>query len=117
MNLETLTELPGFVATCLVDAETGFVLASESGNSGFDLEQAAAANVDVVRAKRAALKVLGFGDESVEDIMITIGSQNHLIRPLESEHDVFVYLAVDKKTANMGMARLKLKAMEGTLKF
>jgi len=47
---------------------------------------------------------------------ITLGGQYHLIRPLESNRSVFIYLAVDRKVANLGMARLKVKAVEGTLK-
>ena len=114
-DISDLKDLAGFIGACLVDAESGLMLASESGSTKFDLEAAGAANTEVVRAKNAAMEALGLKDH-IEDILITLGGQYHLIRPLEANRSVFIYLAVDKKTANLGMARLKVKSVEGALK-
>ena len=81
----------------------------------FDVEAAGAANTEVVRAKNDAMKALGL-DDYIEDILITLGTQMHLIRPLASNPMVFVYVALDRKKANLGMARLAVKNVEGTLK-
>ncbi len=114
-NISELKNIAGFIGACLVDSESGLMLASEAGGGKFDLEAAGAANTEVVRAKNAAMKALGLNDH-IEDILITLGSQLHLIRPLTSNPAVFVYVALDRKSANLGMARLNVKNVEGTLK-
>ena len=114
-DISQLSEIAGFIGACLVDSDSGMMLAAEAGNGKFDLEAAGAANTEVVRAKNAAIKTLGLTD-SIEDILITLDSQFHLIRPLQANPSVFIYVALDRKTANLAMARLKTKAVEGTLK-
>ena len=113
-DISALKELDGFIGGCLVDSETGLMLASEGGGK-FDLESAGAANTQVVRAKNQALKALGL-DDGIEDILITLGNQYHLIRPLTANSAIFIYAALDRKVANLGLARLKVKAVEATLK-
>jgi len=107
-------EIAGFIGACLVDTETGLMMASEGGGADFDLETAGAANVEVVKAKMSAMKLLDL-DEKIDDILITLGSQFHLIRPLVNTPTVFIYLALDKKAANLGMARVQLKKVEKQL--
>ena len=114
-NLSELKNLAGFIGACLVDSDSGLMLASETSAIKFDLEAAGAANTEVVRAKNAAMKALGL-DDSIEDILITLGTQIHLIRPLAANPAIFVYVALDRSTSNLGMARLKVKSVEGTLK-
>ena len=114
-DISELKNIAGFIGACMVDSDSGMMLASEAGNGKFDLEAAGAANTEVVRAKNAAMQALGLKD-SIEDILITLTSQYHLIRPLASNPAVFIYVALDRKTANLGMARLNVKNVEGTLK-
>ncbi len=114
-NISELKNIAGFIGACLVDSDTGLMLASESSGTKFDLEAAGAANTEVVRAKNAAMQALGL-DDAIEDILITLGTQYHLIRPLAANPAVFVYVAVDRKSANLGMARLSVKNVEGKLK-
>lgn len=113
-DISALNDIAGFIGACLVDSETGMMLAAEKGNGKLDLEAAGAANTEVVRAKNAAMAALGLQDH-IEDILITLGSQYHLIRPLQSSPTVFIYVALDKKNANLGMARLNVKKVEGGL--
>lgn len=113
MNIDALEEITGFIGGCVVDSDTGLMIASHKVGS-FDLEGAGAANTEVVKAKNAAIKALGLND-SIEDILITLGQQFHLIRPLEANPSVFIYVALDKKGANLGMARLQVKKVEQTL--
>lgn len=113
MDISALEEIGGFIGGCVVDSDTGLMLASHSV-SVFDLEAAGAANAEVVKAKNTAIRALGLED-SIEDILITLGKQYHLIRPLEANPSVFIYVSLDKKGANLGMARLQVKKVEQTL--
>ena len=113
LDISKLSEIKGIIGACLVDSDTGLTLAKEAGGK-FDLDTAGAANVEVVRAKLQAIDALKLNDV-IEDILITLGKQFHLIRPLEKNPNIFVYVALDKKTANLGLARLQVKAVEETL--
>ena len=113
IDITALSSIGGFIGACLVDSETGLMMASEGGGS-LDLEAAGAANTEVVKAKLAAIEMLGLND-SIDDILITLGKQFHLIRPLEKTPTVFLYVALDKKSANLGMARVQVKNVEKTL--
>ncbi|WP_106745904.1 hypothetical protein [Yoonia maritima] len=113
VDISKLTEVGGFIGACLVDSETGLMMASEGGGA-LDLEAAGAANTEVVKAKLSAIEMLGL-DDHIDDILITLGKQFHLIRPLDQTPTVFLYVALDKKLANLGMARVQVKNVEKTL--
>lgn len=113
LDITALNEINGFIGGCLVDSETGLMMAAVGGGK-LDLEAASAANTEVVRAKNQAIRVLGLND-SIEDILITLGKQFHLIRPIEKTPTVFLYVALDRKVANLGLARVQVKKVEQTL--
>ena len=110
INLSDLSQIDGFIGACLVDSDSGMVLGMEGGGN-VNLEVAAAGNTEVVSAKRKTMKALNLKD-SIEDILITLGKQYHLIRPLESNDALFLYLALNRSSANLGMARMQLKSFE-----
>ncbi len=112
-DISGLNSIAGFIGACLVDSESGMVIVAEGGGK-LDMETAGAVNSEVVKAKLSAMQSLGL-DDSIEDILITLGKQFHLIRPLAKNPQVFLYLALDKKAANLALARLELKKIEGTL--
>lgn len=115
INFGPLIEQPGFIGACVVDSSTGMVLAIEGGGR-VDLEVAAAGNTEVVRAKRRTIQALNLKDR-IEDILISLASQYHLIRPLEKNDSIFLYVALDRKLGNLAMARIAMKNVEQSLVF
>lgn len=112
-SLTKLNQIDGFVGAALVDSESGMLLGQEGGGN-LNLEIAAAGNTEVVRAKRKTMSNLGI-KESIEDILITLGKQYHLIRPLRSRSTLFFYVALDRSRANLAMARIALADVEKDL--
>jgi hypothetical protein len=112
-SLEKLADLEGYVGACIVDSNSGMMLGAHGGGP-INLEMAAAGNTEVVRAKRKTMKSLDLKD-SIEDILITLGKQYHLIRPLHNNDGLFIYLVLDKARANLAMGRHRLSETEKTL--
>lgn len=112
-SLAKLNQLDGFVGAAVVDSESGMLLGSEGGGS-INLEVAAAGNTEVVRAKRKTMGNLALKD-AIEDILITLGKQYHLIRPLRGRPTLFFYVALDRSRANLAMARIALADVEKDL--
>ncbi|WP_438295823.1 hypothetical protein [Streptomyces sp. HUAS TT7] len=113
---EAMSTIEGTIGVALVDYSSGMALGTLGGSKDLDLSVAAAGNTDVVRAKVRTMELLGLKDE-IEDILITLGSQYHLIRLLTGRNHtgLFLYLALDKTRANLAMARHQLKKIEAEL--
>lgn len=108
-KLADLLGLDGALCAAVVDYSSGMLLGAEG--QGIDLELAAAGNTEVVRAKLKTMKMLSI-DEGIEDILITLDSQYHLIRPLAQTRELFVYYVLDRSKANLALARRKLQTVE-----
>ncbi|WP_329457526.1 hypothetical protein [Streptomyces sp. NBC_01497] len=113
---DALTSIDGAIGAALVDYTSGMALGTVGGGKDLDLTVAAAGNTDVVRAKVRTMEMLGMKDE-IEDILITLGNQYHLIRLLKGrgKNGLFLYLALDKSRANLAMARHQLAKVESEL--
>ncbi len=115
-SLKESMAIDGTIGAALVDHTSGMALGTIGGARDLDLNVAAAGNTDVVRAKLRTMEMLGI-EEDIEDILITLGSQYHLIRPLtgRSGKGLFLYLALDRSRANLAMARHSLRKIEANL--
>jgi hypothetical protein len=113
-SLEHLSGVDGFIGACIVDSNSGMMLGSQGGGGVVNLEAAAAGNTEVVRAKRKTMKALGLHD-SIEDILITLSKQYHLIRPLTVRDGLFLYLVLDRSKANLALGRQMLMDTEKML--
>jgi hypothetical protein len=111
-SLAKLLEVDGAMCTALVDANSGMLLGK--AGTGLDLDLAAAGNTEVVRAKMKTMKSLGLND-AIEDILITLGKQYHIIRPVNSKPGLFFYLVLDKARANLALARRAVSDVEQDL--
>lgn len=113
--VQELLTIEGATGAAIVDISSGMALAS-GGNPGFDLSVAAAGNSNVVRAKLKTMAELGLSGK-IEDIMITLDGQYHLINVLSGSDSagLFVYLVLDRNTANLALARHKLKSVSGRI--
>ena len=112
-SLEDLMQIDGAMAAAVVDSNSGMVLGKAGG--GVDLDVAGAGNTEVVRAKMKTMKSLGLKD-GIEDILITLGKQYHIIRPMTANEGVFFYLVLDKSRSNLALARRKTMDVEKELK-
>lgn len=102
--MELAMKINGCLGVAIVDFESGLCL-GVSGSPGFDLELAAAGNAEVVRAKKSIRDKLGLTDK-IEDILITLEGQYHLIRMIGT--NIFIYCALDREKSNLAMARREL---------
>lgn len=111
-TLDGLLTTDGATAAALVDSSSGMLLGK--AGSGLDLDVAAAGNTEVVRAKLKTIKSLGLPD-SIDDILITLSTQYHIIRPLADQPEVFLYLVLDTAKSNLALARINVKKADGAL--
>ena len=111
-SLRKVVDIDGAIGAALVDVNDGRTLATAGGGEALDIEAAGTANLDVIRAETDVLEQLGL-DDGIEDILITLGRQYHLIRPLErNSAGLFLYVVLDRERGNLGMARHQLKRLE-----
>ncbi|KUN24882.1 hypothetical protein AQJ23_19460 [Streptomyces antibioticus] len=110
---EMMAGVEGAVGAAVVDYTSGMALGTLGGNKDLDLTVAAAGNTDVVRAKVRTMEQVGLKGR-IEDMLITLDSQYHLIRPVtgRSGNGLFLYLVLDKARSNLAMARHQLKRVE-----
>jgi len=121
VNIETALKecmsIDGAVGACIVDWESGMSLGAIGGGKYLDLDVAAAGNTEVIRAKMRTMESLRL-DDTIEDILITLNKQYHLIRLLRnsrSEQGLFLYLVLDRVKANLAMSRHSLKRIESEI--
>ena len=121
MNIEVALKeamsIDGALGACLVDWESGMSLGALGGGKYLDLDVAAAGNTEIVRAKMRTMEALHL-DDSIEDILVTLSKQYHLVRLLKNPRNgqgLFLYLVLDRAKANLALARHRLKRIESEI--
>jgi hypothetical protein len=121
VNIETALKeamtLEGALGVALVDWESGMTLGALGGGKYLDLDLAAAGNTEVIRAKMRTVESLRL-DDTIEDILITLSKQYHLIRLIRNasgSQGLFLYLVLDRPKSNLALARHHLKRIEAEL--
>jgi predicted regulator of Ras-like GTPase activity (Roadblock/LC7/MglB family) len=113
-SLEELMACDGALCSAIVDSDSGMMLGS--AGSGIDLEIAAAGNTEVMRSKYKTMRSLGL-DDSIDDILITLSKQYHLLRPSSRKEGAFIYFVLDKSKSNLALARRKMQDVDKNLSF
>ncbi|AII52315.1 hypothetical protein [Hymenobacter sp. APR13] len=106
---DVITDLPGLVAIAVVDVNSGMSLASHSNSPSLNPDTAAAYNTEVVKQKQKAMSALKLQGESIQDILISLTNQLHLIR-LNDNGSKFIYLVVNSRDTNLAIARDVLRS-------
>ncbi|MBF6144842.1 MULTISPECIES: hypothetical protein [Nocardia] len=116
LALKEMMAIDGALGASVVDYNSGMSLGMLGSSKALDLQVAGAGNTEVVRAKLRTIEQLGLNEE-IEDILISLSTQYHIIRPMtgRTSKGLFLYLALDRGRANLALARHRLKGIEEEL--
>ena len=111
--LDDLMDIDGAIGAAVVDYENGMTLGTIGGRN-LDMELAGAGTTEVVRSEHNIIHDLGLEDR-VEDLLVSLDSQYHLVRMCENHEDVFIYLVIDRGDGNLGLARRSIDQIDEKL--
>lgn len=104
---EMLETIPNCLAVCIAEIDSGMALASGTKDSNLEPELAAAYNAEVVKQKMKAKRALGLDSQNIEDILITLTSQYHVLAVVPNNL-YFVYVATTKDS-NLAIIRNQIR--------
>ncbi|MDH6126415.1 hypothetical protein [Kitasatospora sp. GP82] len=107
--------IPGALGISLVDWTSGLTLGAAGEGPSGDHDAGAA---DATELARAVVQNPSFADPDsaatlAEDVIVSSPGRYHLLRFVEAgfESGTFLYLRLDRATANLAMARLLLRSI------
>ncbi|CAN5129049.1 hypothetical protein BH11PSE9_BH11PSE9_28500 [soil metagenome] len=110
--LAGMLTLDGLLGCAVVDSTTGLVLARElREDQPVDMELAAAACAQMLRAHRQAARNMGLSDH-IDEIIISAGARQQVMRTVTSHPDLFLVALLDKQRTNFALARFQLMDVE-----
>ena len=110
--LAEMQTLDGLLGCAVVDGTTGLVLASElRDDQPIDMDLAAAACAQVLRAHRLAARSMGLS-ENTEEVMTSAGPRQQVLRVVSHFPELFLVVLLDKQRTNLALARFKLSEVE-----
>jgi hypothetical protein len=109
--LDSALALDGALGIAVGDWKSGMCLGFKGTDTAAfresNLEMAIATTTEVIRAKIRVLEAVGV-KEDIEEILIVLKTQYHLVRLVRSVSGLFFYLAMDRDKGNLALARIKL---------
>jgi predicted regulator of Ras-like GTPase activity (Roadblock/LC7/MglB family) len=110
--LAGLLPLEGLLGCAVVDSTTGLVLAREvREDQPVDVDLAAAASAQVLRAHRQAARAMGLS-EQIDEVMTSAGPRHHVMRTVSRHPELFLMALLDKQRSNLALARFQLMELE-----
>jgi len=106
--LASLVGLDGLTDCAVVETTTGLVLAREPRDEpAIDMDIAAAACAQALRAHRQAALSMGLG-EQVDEVVISAGPRQQVMRTVSRYPDLFLVALLDKQRTNLALVRYRL---------
>jgi predicted regulator of Ras-like GTPase activity (Roadblock/LC7/MglB family) len=113
-SLAELVTIDGFLCCAIVDSSNGLVVAREQRAEDVDVERAAAACAQVLRAHRLAARSMGLPDH-IEEVTVGTGTRHQLMRTVSRHPELFLFVLLNKQRSNLSLARFKLMEVEKSL--
>ncbi len=110
-NLGRLERAEGFLSAALIDIDKNVCLAEVDKGGALHAGDLVRGHVDLIQAKRRTIAMLNLDDE-LEDIVISLSREYHLVRLVRRQPKLFFFLALDRSRANLAMARYLLSEVE-----
>ncbi|WP_329124781.1 hypothetical protein [Streptomyces sp. NBC_01465] len=112
--LTEVMKIRGALGAVVVDYVSRVTLGVQGNGTELDLHKVGEVDTDVIRAKLHALSVLGYPPGDLQDILVTLTGEYHLIHPLAQRklQGVFIYLVLDRNSAALAVARARLVEIE-----
>ena len=102
-------ELPDLLAVSIISLKSGELMATRHVTGKSNPAKSAAYNAEIIKQKQQAIQALGLADEeAIEDILISLSSQWHILRLLPGNRH-FIHLMVSMRVTNLGIAREVLR--------
>jgi hypothetical protein len=112
-SLNAVMNIRGAVGASIVHDASGVPLGTIGGED-LDMELAGAGSAVVVQTQKQLLEDLA-PEEQIEDVLISLGQQYHLIRFFHETENIFTYVVLNRDDANLALARKKLADIDRTL--
>ena len=106
--LAEVMKLVGAIGAAVANWELDHSLGALGGRGALRVDAAVSGNCRVMRALVNAMTRLGLGGR-VQEILITLDDQSHIMWPLAQHEGLFLYLAVDRARSNPALTRLRLQ--------
>jgi hypothetical protein len=114
-QLRHVLRADGVSACALVDMRSGTLLAGEQRQAGGpDIGVTAAACALVMRTQLEAAKLIG-GDSAVDELMVTAGNHQQVMRTLSTRPGLFLLALLDRTCSNLALTRFKMMEAEKNL--
>ena len=113
--LKQFSHIEGLIVLTLVDYYDGSVLGA-IGDDDLNIDMFALEGAAIFKHQKKLIKQLNKTDY-VEEILISMKNQYHIIHPLESNHSLFLYVILDRDHSNLAYAHHEIQRLERHLNF